>query len=347
MNTTVNVNLAGQHFYFDQDSKVKLEIYFEEIKSYFTDESFLHELMTDIETRIAELLNDIIVDSQQVVTIQHTEKVMEVMGEANSFKIDDDKTQKKTETKALRKLFRDPDDRFLGGVASGVSNYFGLQVKWVRLIWLLLGLFSWGGFSILYIALWIFMPLAKTTSEKFMMKGQAISLSNLEKKIKEEFEEVADHIKNTNYQKAKRKIKSKTARFFNAVAEILVSIFHLLLKFLGIVMVSAAGISLFIIFTLMFSIGLYEVFDIALGSPYWPPIDIIHTSVSIWQTLFIGLVLAAVPIVYVFLIGRFFVTKTSIGGTATHLILMGIWWFAVLLSIFFGFRFADGMVNFL
>ena len=109
-----------------------------------------------------------------------------------------------------------------------------------------------------------------------MMKGQAINLSNLEKKIKEEFEEVADQIKNADYQKAKRKIKSKTARFFNAVAEILVSISHLLLKFLGIVMVIAAGISLFIIFTLMFSIGLYEVFDIALGSPYWPPIDIIH-----------------------------------------------------------------------
>jgi hypothetical protein len=103
MNITVNVNLAGQHFYFDQDSKVKLEVYFEEIKSYFTDESFLHELMTDIETRIAELLNDIIVDSQQVVTIQHTEKVMEVMGEANSFKIDDDKTQKKNRNKSFTK----------------------------------------------------------------------------------------------------------------------------------------------------------------------------------------------------------------------------------------------------
>jgi hypothetical protein len=105
MNTTVNVNLAGQHFYFDQDSKVKLEVYFEEIKSYFTDESFLHELMTDIETRIAELLNDIIVDSQQVVTIQHTEKVMEVMGEANSFKIDDDKTQKKPKPKLYENCF--------------------------------------------------------------------------------------------------------------------------------------------------------------------------------------------------------------------------------------------------
>ena len=112
MNTTVNVNLAGQHFYFDQAAKVKLEVYFEEIKSYFTDESFLQELMTDVEARIAELLNDIIADSQQVVTIQHIEKVIEVMGEPNSFKIDDDKAQNKTEAKvppilSLLSLFPD------------------------------------------------------------------------------------------------------------------------------------------------------------------------------------------------------------------------------------------------
>ena len=63
MNTTVNVNLAGQHFYFDQAAKVKFEVYFEN-QIYFTDESFLQELMTDVEARIAELLNDIIVDTQ-------------------------------------------------------------------------------------------------------------------------------------------------------------------------------------------------------------------------------------------------------------------------------------------
>ena len=184
MNTTINVNLTGQHFYFDQTAKVKIEIYFEEIKSYFTNESFLQELMTDVEARIAELLNDIRIDSNQVITIQHIENVIQFMGVPNSFKFGEEKTQNQSETKAIRKLFRDPDDRFLGGVASGVSNYFGLQVSWVRLIWLLLGLFSWGGFSILYIALWIFVPIAKTTSEKFMMKGEPINLSNLEKKLK-------------------------------------------------------------------------------------------------------------------------------------------------------------------
>lgn len=347
MNITINVNLAGQHFYFDQAAKVKLEIYFEEIKSYFTDESFLQELMTDVEARIAELLNDIRLDSNQVITVQHIENVIQIMGESNSFKIDEEKTQSQSETKAIRKLFRDPDDRFLGGVASGVSHYFGLQVSWVRLIWLLLGLFSWGGFSILYIALWIFVPIAKTTSEKFMMKGEPINLSNLEKKIKEEFEEVADQIKNADYQKAKRKLKSKTARFFNAFAAVLVSFANLFLKFLGIIMVIAASLSLLVIFTFMFGIGLHEVFDIYLGNPFWPEIDIMHAGVSVWQTVFVGLIIVAVPLIYVFLIGRFLVTKNPIGGTATHLILLGVWWFAVLLTIVMGLRFADGFTNFL
>lgn len=110
-------------------------------------------------------------------------------------------------------MFRDPDDRFLGGVASGASHYFGLQVKWVRLIWLLLGLFSWGGFSILYIALWIFVPLAKTTSEKFMMKGQAINLSNLEKKLKKSLKSLPIKSKMPTIKKPKAKSSQRQHDF--------------------------------------------------------------------------------------------------------------------------------------
>ena len=97
----------------------------------------------------------------------------------------------------------------------------------------------------------------------------------------------------------------------------------------------------------MFSIGLYEVLILLWVHPIGHLLTSFIQGVSIWQTVFIGLVLAAVPIIYVFLIGRFFITKNSIGGTATHLILLSVWWFAVLLSIFLGFRFADGTVNFL
>ena len=87
MNTTVSINLAGLHFYFDQDAKVKLDLYFAEIRSYFTDENFLHELMSDIEARIAELLTETKLDVNQVITIQHIENVIEIMGAPKSFKI--------------------------------------------------------------------------------------------------------------------------------------------------------------------------------------------------------------------------------------------------------------------
>ncbi|MGB2233326.1 MAG: hypothetical protein ACPHYB_02010, partial [Flavobacteriaceae bacterium] len=83
------------------------------------------------------------------------------------------------------------------------------------------------------------------------------------------------------------------------------------------------------------------------GNPFWPEIDIMHAGVSVWQTVFVGLIIVAVPVIYVFLIGRFLVTKNPIGGTATHLILLGVWWFAVLLTIVMGLRFADGFTNFL
>ena len=347
MNTTVSINLAGLHFYFDQDAKVKLDLYFAEIRSYFTDENFLHELMSDIEARIAELLTEIKLDVNQVITIQHIENVIEIMGAPKSFKIDDEKNESQSETKAPRKLFRDPDDRFLGGVASGISHYFGLQVGWVRLIWLLLGLFSWGGFSILYIGMWIFVPIAKTTSEKFMMRGEPINLSNLEKKIKEEFTEVADQIKNADYQRAKRRLTSKTSRFFNALAAVLMSFVNLFVKFVGILLVIAASVGLLVIFTLMFGIGLHELFDIYLGNLFWSEIDVIHAGVSVWQTVFVGLIIIAIPLIYVLLIGRFLVTKNPIGGTATHLILLGVWWFAVLVSIVMGLRFADDFTSFL
>ncbi len=89
----------------------------------------------------------------------------------------------------------------------------------------------------------------------------------------------------------------------------LVSFANLFLKFLGIIMVIAASLSLLVIFTFMFGIGLHEMFDIYLGNPFWPEIDIMHAGVSVCQTVFVGLIIVAVPVIYVFLIGRFFIDK--------------------------------------
>ena len=347
MNKTVNVNLAGQHFYFDQAAKTKLEIYFDEIKKHFTDEVLCQEIMTDVEARIAELLQQKTTHPQQVITIKNIEDIIEVMGEPNAYKIDEeeDKTEKTKQKKSLRKLFRDPDDRFFGGVASGVAHYFGLQIKWVRLIWLLLALFSWGGFTILYIALWVFVPLAKTTTEKFMMKGEAVNLSNIEKKIKEEFQNVTENIKNADYKKAKRKMKSKTSIFFHQLADFIMLMFRFALKIVGVVCVITASVALMIILVFMFSIGMHEVFDVALGAPYWPPIDIMHMGISIWNAVLLVLLLIAIPMIYIFILGRWLITSQFIGSIGTHLLFLGVWFFSILLFAALGFRFMNGFIN--
>ena len=184
MNTTPNINLGGQHFYIDKNAHEHLYEYLEAIKNHFQDQDLRDEILTDIESRIAELLNDRIKHERQVIAVEDVAYIIEVMGQPNAFKMDSEATDEEDKSTHKRKLFRDPNDKIFSGVAAGVAHYFGLQVKWVRLIWLFLGLFSWGGFVLIYLVLWVVLSEAKTTAEKLMMRGEPINVSNLEKKSK-------------------------------------------------------------------------------------------------------------------------------------------------------------------
>ena len=83
-----------------------------------------------------------------------------------------------------KKLFRNPYDKKLGGVASGIALYFGMDVNVVRLIFLIS--FLAGGFSLLpYIILWIIVPEASSITDRVQMEGNPITLSSIEESIKE------------------------------------------------------------------------------------------------------------------------------------------------------------------
>ncbi len=87
------------------------------------------------------------------------------------------------EQKSYKKMYRDPDNRVLGGVSSGLASYFGVDTIVMQLLFVLLTVF--GGFGIiLYIVLWIILPEARTISEKMQMKGDPVTLSNIETSIK-------------------------------------------------------------------------------------------------------------------------------------------------------------------
>src|SRR3546814_20612939 len=88
-----------------------------------------------------------------------------------------------------RKLMRDPDDKVFGGVCSGLGHYFGIEARWVRLILVLLFIFGGTGL-LLYIILWIVMPLARTRADRMAMLGEAPNLQNLTRRFQEEMEDL-------------------------------------------------------------------------------------------------------------------------------------------------------------
>lgn len=87
-----------------------------------------------------------------------------------------------TETETKR-LFRNPDDKKVGGVCSGIAEYIAVDAVWLRLLFLV-AFFVFGTGLLAYIILWIAIPEAKTSAEKLQMKGEPIDVSNIEKEVR-------------------------------------------------------------------------------------------------------------------------------------------------------------------
>ena len=131
MNKTVNINLAGQLFHIDENAYEILYTYLMSIKKSLKNEEEMDEIYRDIEARIAELFSNKQANPREVVNQSMVEAVMETMGRPEDFvdaeggeSIQDE--SEPTQTKRIRKLFRDPDHRVLGGVLSGICHYFGI-----------------------------------------------------------------------------------------------------------------------------------------------------------------------------------------------------------------------------
>jgi len=87
------------------------------------------------------------------------------------------------EIKKIKKMFRDPDHKVLGGVASGIAAYFGVDMVIIRLLFFI-SIFFAGSGLILYLILWLILPEAKTLTDKMEMQGEPVTLSNIELNIR-------------------------------------------------------------------------------------------------------------------------------------------------------------------
>jgi phage shock protein PspC (stress-responsive transcriptional regulator) len=83
----------------------------------------------------------------------------------------------------IKKLYRNPDNKVISGVCSGLAAYFGTDITVIRVLFVL-GLFLGGSTIVLYLVLWAITPEAHTITEKMKMQGEPVTLSNIETNVK-------------------------------------------------------------------------------------------------------------------------------------------------------------------
>jgi phage shock protein PspC (stress-responsive transcriptional regulator) len=338
MNKTVNINLAGIFFHIDEDAYARLQHYLEAIKRSLTNTSGQEEIIHDIEARIAELFAEKIKNERQVIGIREVDEVISVMGQPEDYVIDDEIFEDEpayTKTRG-KKLFRDTEHSYVGGVSSGLAHYTGIDAVWIRILWILLTIFSTGAFILIYIALWIFVPEAKTTADKLAMRGEPVTISNIERKIREGFDDVSGKVKDINYEKYGYKARAGANSAATAVGDVVKFILNLFVKLIGIFLILIAGSTLIGLFIGLFSIGTFGIIE----APWTDFVEIAGPGAdSIWVISILTFFAVGIPFFFLFILGLKILVKNlrSIGRTA-KLVLLGLWIISVLGLIFFGIQ---------
>ncbi len=201
MKKTVHVNIGGLAFILDEEAQQMLHNYFESLRHKFLSGEDAEEVIRDIELRIAELFTARL-GSRQVVSMEDVQEVMKLMGSPEDIAGEEppasglnDKSAVLPGGKAQRRLFRDPEDSKVAGVIAGLCHYFGVKdPTWARLLVVVALLFSFGTIVLIYVLLWIVMPVAHTAAEKLMMRGEPINIVTIEREVREAADRIEKNI---------------------------------------------------------------------------------------------------------------------------------------------------------
>lgn len=191
MKKTITVNIGGLVFYIDDDAYEILRKYLTSVRQEFKAMDGGDEVYQDIETRIAELFSEKLNNNRQVITMKEVEEVITTLGQPEDFSETSGSGKRYTSSsgKSSKRMYRDPDNRIIGGVCSGLAAYWRADPTIVRLIFVLLAIFGMAG-VLIYLILWILLPEAQTVAQKLEMRGEPVNLSSIGAFIRDEFENV-------------------------------------------------------------------------------------------------------------------------------------------------------------
>ena len=206
MNEIKKCSLAGISFTMELDAYQALNDYIDSLKRTYEGDPDGEEIIADIEARIAELILSA-QPANAIVCQPLVRNIIKQMGSPEE--IDNDKfdataepysaetTDRNGNPRIPRRLYRDLQNRKLGGVCSGLANYFDLDPTWIRLIFaipLVIAIFGtiriFGNFTITlpnismlvglsYLIMWFTIPAASSARQKLEMNGERVTAHNI------------------------------------------------------------------------------------------------------------------------------------------------------------------------
>jgi phage shock protein PspC (stress-responsive transcriptional regulator) len=195
MKITVSINLGGYSFNIDEDAYTELKSYLKNLELHFAGEESSSEIISDIETRMAELFRTKITNYKQVINIDDVRQVISVLGTPEDISDNEDPSaREKFSSPGYHRMYRDTDHRIIGGVCSGMGAYWNIDPIIIRVIFVAL-ILAGGIGALVYLILYIVLPEAKTTAQKIEMKGNPVNIHNIKDSVKKEFDTVRKNMK--------------------------------------------------------------------------------------------------------------------------------------------------------
>ena len=333
MKKTININLGGQPFIIDEPAFDILHGYFEALKLKFTNENEQKEIISDIESRIAEIFAQRLGKTRAVVAEEDVVYVISLMGRPEDIAGESDthtpgqdtKTSSTTYTGPVeKKFFRDPDNKKVGGVVSGLCYYFGWSdPTWIRIglvAIIALSMFANLGIgvplAVIYLILLVVVPEANTSAEKLQMQGKPVTLQNIEKEVREAMTTAGNSV---NTILKDNDTGNKLVSAFLTIGRIILKLFLAFVVFICVILMLALVTSFF---------GLSMLSSASLT-------DITHLLVSSRYTIMlfnVGLLLAVgVPLVSIMYDSIRYLTNSQVNNPIFKRILWGGWFIGLVL----------------
>jgi phage shock protein PspC (stress-responsive transcriptional regulator) len=267
MNKVEKVSIGKCAFSLDEKAYAAVKDYLDTLNLYYSKMESGKEILEGIEERMAELLLEKTGNGVNVVSADIANEVIEILGKPEVIEEGSaESTGPKYNPEGKKRLYRDPSNKILGGVCSGLAAYFNTDTVLIRVLFVVLtllpGFLTWGHgssiFPLLYIIAWIAMPKADTLRKQCEMRGQSLGIADIESQYKDGSAFVKDN-------------NSDFWRVFGRIISIFVGIILLMMGISGLVAggLAAFGTTAFFhIDSQIFMNALQEIFE-AFGSSYY------------------------------------------------------------------------------